>query len=408
MRRVESSLPPSSPPPRAQRLLSGPFLALSVADLGYFTAAGLAIFTLPLFATGPVGTDEAGAGLAFGAFSVTALLLRPYAGRLTDSWGRRPLLLFGTGLAAAAMLGHLVADSLLVLVGLRLVLGVAEAAFFVAGFAAIADLAPEGRAGEALSYSSLGLYVGIAVGPLLGEALIRIGGYDLAWIGASALCLLSGVLVVALIPETRGDDDADPGPTPLIHRRAIAPSLAFATGLAAIFGFMSLASLRAEELALDVASTVLFGYGLVVVICRVAFARVPDRYPPLIVAGLSLLVIASGLALAGLTSGAATLLVATALVAVGVAFMTPAFFAAIFATAAPRQRGAASGTASLFMDLGFGGGPMVLGLVAAAADIPLAFIVGAGLATVAAASTRLVSRTLPPAASPRTGSPSAG
>ena len=49
------------------------------------------------------------------------------------------------------------------IVALRLLAGVAEAAFFVAGFAALADLAPPARLGEALSYNSPGLYLGIAL-----------------------------------------------------------------------------------------------------------------------------------------------------------------------------------------------------------------------------------------------------
>ena len=76
-------------------LLTPAFLMLAVADLAYFTAAGVTIFALPLYVTGPLGSDEAGAGLAFGAFAVTALVLRPFAGRASDTRGRRPLLLGG-------------------------------------------------------------------------------------------------------------------------------------------------------------------------------------------------------------------------------------------------------------------------------------------------------------------------
>ena len=54
---------------RPAPLLTPAFLMLAVADLAYFTAAGVAIFALPLYVTGPLGSDEAGAGLAFGAFA---------------------------------------------------------------------------------------------------------------------------------------------------------------------------------------------------------------------------------------------------------------------------------------------------------------------------------------------------
>jgi len=376
-------------PPRAPagRLLSGPFVALTLAELGYFAAAGLAIFTLPLFATGPIGTDEAGAGLAFGAFSVSALVLRPYAGRLTDRWGRRPLLTVGAGLAAAALVGHVYAESLAVLVALRLVLGVGEAAFFVASFAAIADLAPPNRIGEALSYNSLGLYFGIALGPPLGELLIDIGGYEAAWSGAAGLCVASVLVVLVFVPETGSTGRAEH--SSLIHRPAIAPSIAFAAGLAAVFGFMSLVTLRATDLGIARPSVALLCYGLVVVVCRIAFAKLPDRHPPLTVAGSALVTVAAGLVLVAATASGVLLITATALVAVGVAFMTPAFFSAIFSTAGTRQRGAASGTASLFMDLGFGGGPVALGLAASVGGMPVAFVVGASIAAAGALWTRL-------------------
>jgi predicted MFS family arabinose efflux permease len=70
---------------------------------------------------------------------------------------------------------------------LRLLLGVAEAAFFVASIAALMDLAPPSRIGEAISYNSLGLYLGLAFGPPLGELLGRMAGLNAAWYGAAAL-----------------------------------------------------------------------------------------------------------------------------------------------------------------------------------------------------------------------------
>ena len=76
--------------------------------------------------------------------------MRPFAGRVADTRGRRPLLIGGALLCALGMLGTAYADSLVTVVLLRLLLG-AEAAFFVASLAALADLAPaepDERGGE--------------------------------------------------------------------------------------------------------------------------------------------------------------------------------------------------------------------------------------------------------------------
>ena len=63
--------------------------------------------------------------------------------------------------------------------------------------------------------------------------------------------------------------------------------------------------------------------------------------------------------------------------------LTPAIFAAIFMIVPGHERGAAAGTATIFIDLGFGGGALLLGWIASAGGIPLAFLAAAALTAVA-------------------------
>jgi predicted MFS family arabinose efflux permease len=377
--------------PPAGRLLTPPFIALGLAELCYFTAGGMAIFALPIYVTGPVGGDVAAAGLAFGAFALSALLLRPIAGRLADLRGRLPLLLGGALLAAASLALLALAENLVVIVALRLLAGVAEAAFFVAGFAALADLAPPERMGEALSYNSLGLYLGIALGPPFGEVLVRAFGFGVAWAAAAALAVIAAGLTL-LVGETRAGLPADDAPHHLIHRPALPIAVGFLASLIAMGGFLAFASLYAIRVGLANASLALFVYGGVVIVCRIAFARVPDRLPPLALGAGALGMIALGLGLAASWPSPAGLILGAAITAVGIAFSTPAFFAAIFATASPSQRGVASGTASAAIDLGLGIGPILLGLVADPFGIPWAFGVGAAVAVGGAVWTLMLRR----------------
>jgi predicted MFS family arabinose efflux permease len=373
------------------RLLTMPFVMLGLADLAYFTSVGVAIHTLPLYVTGPIDSSKAGAGLAFGAFGVTALLCRPYAGRLSDTLGRRPILIAGALLAAVGMVLLPYVDSLPLVVAIRLLQGVAEAAFFVAGFAMLADLAPPSRMGEALSYNSLGLYLGIAFGPPLAELLLESFDYTTAWYGATALSVLAAALVLTIAEPER--DHSLEGHGKLIHRPGIPISLGFFTSLAAISGFLAFASLHSEEIGLSNTSLALSTYGCVVVFCRIVFARVPDRLPPLPLAAASLVAIAVGLLVIAGWQQPAGLITGCVIMAVGVTFSTPAFFAAIFATARPSERGAAAGTASAFIDLGLGFGPIALGVVADARGIPAALLVGAAIALAGALWTLSLART---------------
>src|SRR3954466_10252833 len=186
---------------RRDTLFTAAFVALTLSDLAYFMAGGMLIGVTPFFVAGPLGAGPAAVGLAVGAFSASTLILRPLVGRWTDRHGRRPPLIGGALLFAVLVLGHLVVTHLAWLVLLRLLLGVAEALYFVAGFAALADLAPPGRAGEALSYNSLALYVGIAPGPVIGRALLGWGGFPLVWAGISPLLAIAA-LFAARVRET--------------------------------------------------------------------------------------------------------------------------------------------------------------------------------------------------------------
>jgi predicted MFS family arabinose efflux permease len=384
----------------AARLFTRAFIALGVAELAYFTAQGLLIGLTPLFAEGELGADELGTGVAIGAYALTALLLRPYAGRAADRRGRRALLIGGALLSGLAIAAHAIAPNLAVLIGLRLVLGVAEAFFFVAGFAMVADLAPRGRAGEALSYNSLALYLGIAFGPGIGQILLDAGGFPLAWMGGAALAVAATLLALTLNETAK--PSADDGRLVLIHRRALLPSVGLFTGVAGMSGFLGFVPLYTER-TLDIgrAGPVLLMFGLIVVVTRIAFARLPDRVPGFTLAAAALGLIAVGLITMWVIQDAVGLYVGAALTAIGVAFTTPAFFAAIVERVSPSERGVALGTTSLFIDLGFGGGPILAGLVAGFGGYPAGFAACGLIAAAGAIGTAyaaLARRTTPVAA----------
>lgn len=380
-------------------LFTPAFIGLGLVELAYFTAQGITIPLTPLFAEGPLGADEVAVGLTVGSFSVTALILRPLGGQLADRRGRRPLLIGGALLAAAAIAAQTLVTDVAMLVALRLVMGVAEAFFFVAGFAMVADLAPPGRAGEALSFNSLALYLGIAFGPIVGEAMLDIGGFELGWAVAAGLTLAAGIGAIGF--QETAARRAEPEPMTIIHRAALMPSVGLFTGIAGMAGFLWFLALYVQDLDMAGTGPVLLVFGLVVVATRIAFARVPDRVPPFRLAAAALAMIGVGLGAVAVTQTVAGLFVGAALTALGVAFTTPAFFAAIVDRVAPSERGVALGTTSLFIDLAFGGGPMLFGFVAAASGIPAAFAAGALLATIGAGGTAYAAlvRTAPAALS---------
>lgn len=361
------------------RLFTGAFGILSAATLAYFVADGLTLPIAPRFAAGPLGADSLGVGVSIGAFSVTALVLRPWTGQLSDRYGRRPMMLIGAAVLAMALLLHVVATSLAVFVVARLLMGTAEAFVFVAAFAAAADLAPDDRRGEALSYFSLSLYLGIGIGPPIGEAILGAADFTAVWIVAAGVAVLSGLLALR-IPDTRGADFDHGVATRLFHPRAVMPGLVLMAGGWGMAGFFAFVSLYTLELGLDGAGPFLTVYAAVVIGLRLVGAKVPDRFGARRVSGLALLVAAAGLVMIGMWANPAGLLVGTVVYGAGVAFMFPALGLLVVSSVPSRERGAALGTFTVFLDLAFGLGPVTMGAVVASLGYGEAFVAGAAVA----------------------------
>ena len=136
--------------PSRPRLVTPVFVLITLATFAYFVSVGALIPTLPLYVEGPLGGGDVAVGLGIGAFSLSAVLLRPFSGRLSDVRGRRLLLVAGAALVVLSVAGYVLVSTFIPLLLLRLLTGAGEAFFYVGAAAAINDIAPDERRGEAL------------------------------------------------------------------------------------------------------------------------------------------------------------------------------------------------------------------------------------------------------------------
>ena len=370
-------------------LLTRTFLTVAVAELAYFTADGVLLPALPRYVEGPLGAGNIAVGVVIGAFSLSAFFLRPWTGRRSDRHGRRIVMVAGASLFALSVVGYLVATSIPVLIAMRLVTGVGDALFFVAALSANVDLAPEDRRGEAMSFASLSLYVGIGAGPFLGEALIAWRGFEAAWLASITLAGAAVVLALRLPPMRPDSGEVNPEAHRLVHRAGLLPGVVLFATIWGMGGFLAFVPLYALDLGMGGASLVLGLFAGLVVLIRSVGATIPDRIGPGRAVRISLVLTSLGLALIGLWRTPTGLMIGTFLLGVGVALFTPALFTLAVTGIPSSERGAVMGTTSAFLDLAFGLGPATLGFVAAAVGRGGIFLAGslvaaAGLGLVAA------------------------
>jgi MFS family permease len=363
------------------RLLTRPFAVTVAAEFGVFLTIGMLLPVVPVYAKDALGAGSVGIGIAVAAVSPTALLFQPLVGRIGDRRGRRPLVIVGPLVVASVVAAYTVANDLWILVGLRLIGGIGEALLFVGAATIITDLAPVSRRGEALSLYSLGLWGGLALGPVAGEAILGDSRYDAVWLTAAA-CSLAAALVALTVPETRpvATLDGTQRRSRLVHPAAIRPGIVLITLIFGAAGFNTFIALYARELGLDGAGPLFFLYSGIVVGIRLLGRRLPDRLGAKRASGSAIALIAAGLLTIGVWQDPLGLYAGTVVLAVGSALGFPALMTLAVAGAKDAERSSVVGTFSACADFGYALGALSLGVVAAAVGYDGVFIVSAGVA----------------------------
>ncbi len=171
------------------------FLVVFINFLGY----GIVFPLLPIL-TLDYGGNPLISGVMIGIFSLMQVVSMPVLGRMSDRWGRKPLLLFslwGTALSFA-MMG--VTHSLFWLLIARIIDGISGGNLSIAQ-AYIADVTDrKGRAGG-MGIIGAGISLGFIIGPLWGALFGKIS-LSAPFIAATILTLISVFLTQFFLKES--------------------------------------------------------------------------------------------------------------------------------------------------------------------------------------------------------------
>ena len=363
---------------RAEPLWSWPFVVVMLSSFVYFIGVGAMLPILPRYVEDELSGNGFQVGITVGAFAVSAALLRPWVGRIGDTHGRRILIVAGATVAAVSIVAYSLATNLALLIAFRLVTGVGEAAFFTGLVTVNQDLAPDNRRGEAASYFSVSLYGGLALGPVMGESLLKASNFTTVFTCFGLSCLVGAVLGI-WIP--RGQLRAVPADRTWLHRVALWPGIVIALGLVPLTAYSAFLPLYADQVGFEDIGPVLGLYAGLVLVIRVVAARVPDALGWRRASALALVGVASGISLIGFWGSATAVWIGTVGIAIGMSLLYPALLAAVMSATPESERSHAVGTFTLFLDLATGLGASLIGIVVSLGNERSGFVV-AGMCAV--------------------------
>jgi MFS family permease len=105
---------------------------------------------LPVYAVKVAGLNEFQAGLLWGVQIVVTILSKPLMGRISDRWGRKPIIVLGMIFCAGAFGAIPLLQSFYLLLITALIFGLGEAFVTSSSAALVADICPERHFGAAM------------------------------------------------------------------------------------------------------------------------------------------------------------------------------------------------------------------------------------------------------------------
>ena len=154
---------------------------------------------LPGYLTKLGGADYKGFIIAL--FTLMAGISRPFSGKLTDTIGRVPVMIFGSLVCVVCSLLYPLLTTVAGFLFLRFLHGFSTGFKPTATSAYGADVVHESRRGEALGALSVGYTVGMSLGPVIGSYLVNNFSYSIMFY-TSAGFALGSVIILYNIKET--------------------------------------------------------------------------------------------------------------------------------------------------------------------------------------------------------------
>lgn len=379
-----------------------PLVIIFVTVFIYLLGFGIVIPTIPIIST-QLGATALQTGLLMSAYSLMQFLFSPFWGRLSDKYGRRPILLLCLLGEAAAYLLFSQAQNLTLLFVARCLSGFFGASISTAS-AYISDITPphERSKGMALIGAAFGL--GFLFGPAIGggltiwaekispDPLFRTS-FSSYWV--AGLCVVTFFFALKYLKETHvkvsvADEKKNR------FKRILHYFKAETIGPLMFVFFLSSFAMSSMEATLILYARDRFGWGLkevsfgfayigIIIVFTQGFLvrrllpKVGEKQ--LLRAGLVFMVI--GFATIAIANNIAVLAIAQTFLSVGVGFTNPSILGAISLLTNNQEQGATLGTTQGLSSLGRIVGPAIGGALYSALNLESPFIFSSALMMIA-------------------------
>ena len=305
-------------------------------------------------------------GLIISLFTLTAGLSRPFSGLLTDTIGRKPVMIFGAVVCVICGFLYPILGTVAGFLFLRLAHGFSTGFTPTAIAAYVADIVPSHRWGEAFGIQGVFFTSGLALGPAIGSTIKLYYSYSILFHSSSVMALLSIILIYRL-KETLAEQKTfrfqmlKISRNDIIAKEVLSPAI---ITFLAYFGFGMVLTLIpdwSDYLGLRNKGSFFIAFTITSLLIRFLGGKVSDRLGRRKVVIFGLFILLTALLVMGTFLSIPGLLSAAVIYGLAMGILSPALNAWTVDLSPKNQRGKGISTMFIALEAGIGLGALLSG-----------------------------------------------
>ena len=302
-------------------------------------------------------------GLIISLFTLSAGISRPFSGKLADTVGRMPLMIFGTLVCVVCSFLYPFLTTIFGFLLLRFFHGFSTGFKPTAATAYIADIVPISRRGEAMGIMGVSFNIGASMFPPIGSYLTLQIGINAMFYVSSFLALISILILMGLKETLPNTQRFSPALLKLKPKDIIEPQalpIAFVTAFVyMVFGvLLTISPDQSEYLGLENKGLLFTSLTLFTLVSRLVAGRLSDKYGRIPIIKVSLTCLVLSLIYMGMADSATHLLLASGAIGFSTGIASPAIFAWVIDIAPEDRRGRYMATVYIALEFGIGAGAL--------------------------------------------------
>jgi MFS family permease len=348
------------------RVYTTQFWLVCVSSALFFASFNMLIPELPAFLTSLDGADYK--GLIISLFTITAMISRPFSGKLADTVGRIPVMLAGAAVCVICSLVYPVLSGLAGFFTLRLVHGFSTG-FTPTGQAAyLSDIIPAERRGEAMGILGTAGMIGMAGGPAVGGWITRLFSLDATFYMSSAFAFIAGLIIIST-RETLADRKPLKAATfrinmnDMFEPRVWLPCIVMVLSMYAYGAVLTLMPDYGESLGIMSKELLFTCFTIASLAVRLIAGRASDMFGRVPVLSVSTLMVLVSMLLMAFAGSQAILIAGVTLYGLAQGATSPTLLAWATDLSDEHHRGRALASLYIFMELGIGLGAFFSGWI---------------------------------------------